>query len=331
MFYEPFQIKGFTVKNRAVLPPMCMYIADDDGIVKDFHITHYATRAIGQMALIIQEATAVTKEGRISLNDLGIWSDDHIAGLKRIADGIKANGGLAGIQINHAGRKSKTKRPLGPSAIPYYDGEPVYEMTIEDIKATVVAFKDAARRADAAGYDVLEIHAAHGYLLFEFMSPLTNKRTDAYGDRLLFLKEVTEAIASVWPKDKVLIIRVSAYEYRDEGLTPDTVSDMINSIKGLGIDMVDVSSGGNVPARIIPYPGYQLGYAKRVKELTGLPVVGGGLITTLDMAEYAIREGLCDFIYFGRLALRDPYFVMNRAKDMNVDLEFPSPYSRGKQ
>ena len=330
MFYDPYAIKGFTLKNRSVLPPMCMYSAGHDGMVRPFHVAHYATRAIGGMALIIQEATAVTPEGRISMNDLSIWSDDHVPGLKSIADAIRENGSVPGIQINHAGRKSRTDKPMGPTAEGYKDGTPVHGMTLEDIKETVQAFKDAARRADEAGYDVLELHAAHGYLLFQFMSPLTNTRDDAYGDRTKFLRDVTEAVSSVWPKEKILAIRVSAYEYREEGLHPDEVADMINGLKTYGIDLVDVSSGGNVPAQIIPYPGYQLSLAKAIKERTGLPVIGGGLVNSIDMAEFAIREEMCDLVWFGRLALRDPYFVLTMAKDHGEDIAFPKPYERGK-
>ncbi|MDR4968525.1 MAG: hypothetical protein RG740_02770, partial [Acholeplasmataceae bacterium] len=197
MLYESYKIKNFVLKNRAVMPPMCMYSADEQGYANDFHLVHYGSRAIGGVGLIIQEATAVSPDGRISIHDLGIWDDSHIPGLKRIVDVIHQNGAVAGIQINHAGRKSKTENPIAPSAINYGgDYKAPREMTKKDIKEVVESFKQSARRANEAGYDLLEIHGAHGYLIFEFLSPLSNQRDDEYKDGTLFLKEVVEAITS---------------------------------------------------------------------------------------------------------------------------------------
>ncbi len=332
MLFDPIKIKNLEIKNRAVMPPMCMYSANEEGFVNDFHLVHYGTRAIGGVGLIIQEATAITPNGRISIHDLGIWSDDHMPGLKRIAKVIHDNGAIAGIQINHAGRKAKVNHPIGPSAISYGgDYQTPTEMTKRDIKETIEAFKDAAHRADKAGYDLLEIHGAHGYLIFEFLSPISNHRSDEYKDGKLFLKEVVEAISSVWPKEKVLALRVSAYEYVDHGATPESIADAINFVKDLGIDLIDVSSGGNILVKINAYPGYQLDLAKKIKDLTGLPVIGGGLIGDLALATHAIGSGRCDMVYFGRLLLRDPYVFINHAKDVGFEMPYPEPYMRGKK
>lgn len=332
MLFEPIKLKNYTIKNRVVMPPMCMYSSDDEGHTKDFHIVHYGSRAFGGVGLIIQEATAVSKDGRISKEDLGIWSDDHIEGLKKVVDIIKSQGSIPGIQINHAGRKSKTDAPMGPSAISYGgDYQTPREMTLKDIERVINDFKQAARRAHEAGYDLLEIHGAHGYLIFEFLSPLSNQRSDRYKDGKVFLREVVAAIQEVWPKDKILALRISAYEYIEGGVTPESISEAINDVKDLGIDIIDVSSGGNVLVKIPAYPGYQLGLAKKVKDLTGLPVMGGGLITDLKMAEHAISSNQVDMVYLGRVLLRDPYIVINDAKEVGFDINYPYQYSRGKK
>lgn len=332
MLFNPIKIKETEFKNRAVMPPMCMYSANDLGFANDFHMIHYGTRALGGVGLIIQEATAVAPDGRITVNDLGIWSDEHIKGLKHIVDVMHANGTVAGIQINHAGRKAKVDNPIGPSAITYGgDYKMPKEMTVKDIKDVVKAFKEAARRADEAGYDVLEIHGAHGYLIFEFLSPLSNQRTDQYKDGKVFLREVVEAVSSVWPKEKILALRVSSYEYTEGGVTPESISEAINYVKDLGLDLIDVSSGGNVLVKIKAFPGYQLDLAKQVKELTGLPVIGGGLITELTLASNAIGSKQCDMVYFGRVLLRDPYLFINHASDLGYEIKYPEPYIRGKK
>jgi len=332
MLFNSFKIKNLELKNRAVMPPMCMYSTNSDGMVNDFHIVHYGSRAIGGIGLIIQEATGVVPDGRITTNDLGIWSDDHISGLRKIVDTIHLNGAKAGIQINHAGRKAKVDEPVGPSAINYGgDYKTPKEMTKKDIKDTVIAFRDAARRADQAGYDLLEIHGAHGYLIFQFLSPLSNHRTDEYKDGKVFLKEIMEAVTSVWPKEKVLCLRVSAYEYTEGGVTPESISEAINLVKDMGLDLIDVSSGGNVLVKINAYPGYQLGLSKRVKELTGLPTIGGGLVTSLELADHAIGSGECDLVYFGRILLREPYLLLTHANELGYDITYPTPYIRGKK
>lgn len=332
MLYSEYKIKNIVLKNRVVMPPMCMYTADEEGYANDFHIAHYASRAIGGVGLIIQEATAVRPNGRISPNDLGIWSDDHIEGLTRIVQSIHKYDAIAGIQINHAGRKAKVPHPMGPSSHSYGgDYQVPHEMTKQDIKDAVQAFADAARRADQAGYDALEIHAAHGYLIFQFLSPISNHRKDEYKDGVKFLYEVCEAISKVWPKEKLLILRVSATEYVENGVTPEMISEAINRVKHFGIDLVDVSSGGNILVKIKSFPGYQLALAKKVHELTHIPTIGGGLITEMEMAQYAVSAGFCDLVYLGRVLLREPYLVINHAKDFNIDIQYPEPYIRGKK
>ena len=221
---------------------------------------------------------------------------------------------------------------MGPSAISYGgDYQTPREMTLKDIERVINDFKQAARRAHEAGYDLLEIHGAHGYLIFEFLSPLSNQRSDRYKDGKVFLREVVAAIQEVWPKDKILALRISAYEYIEGGVTPESISEAINDVKDLGIDIIDVSSGGNVLVKIPAYPGYQLGLAKKVKDLTGLPVMGGGLITDLKMAEHAISSNQVDMVYLGRVLLRDPYIVINDAKEVGFDINYPYQYSRGKK
>lgn len=332
MIFNAFKIKDTKFKNRAVMPPMCMYSANEQGEVNDFHIVHYGSRAIGGIGLIIQEATAVCPDGRITVNDLGIWKNRHVEGLKKIVDVVHMNGAAIGIQINHAGRKARVENPVGPSAITYGgDYKMPRELSVKDIKQVIEDFKQAARRANEAGYDTLEIHGAHGYLIFQFLSPLSNHREDKYKDGKVFLREILEAVMQEWPKEKILILRVSAYEYVEGGVTPESISDAINYVKDLGLDLIDVSSGGNVLVKIKAYPGYQLGLAKKVKELTGLPVIGGGLISDLSLASHAIGSNSCDMVYFGRVLLREPYFMLNHASDLGYDIKFPDPYIRGKK
>jgi len=333
MLYQSLEVKNLKLKNRSVMAPMCMYQSDHTGVVKDFHVIHYATRAIGGVGLIIQEATAIDPDGRISVNDLGIWDDAHVKGLKKIVDQIHENGALAAIQINHAGRKARVENPIAPSANKFSDElKPPKAMTLEDIKKVIDQFKQAARRADEAGYDLLELHAAHGYLLFQFLSPNTNLRTDAYKDPKKLITEVVMAVREVWPKEKALAIRFSAYEYAKKSVTPEWIAELLNEIKHFGIDIIDVSSGGNVVEQEIKiFPGYQLDFAKTIKMKTDLITMGGGLIDHVKLADYAISDGLCDLIYFGRVLLREPYFMLNHASELGIDIEYPKPYSRGKK
>lgn len=334
ILYKEIRIKNDIIKNRIVMAPMCMYSAGEDGIAKQFHLIHYATRAIGGVGMIIVEATGVEPRGRISENDLGLWSDEQIQMLKGIVDEVHKYDSLIGIQLNHAGRKAVTKeKNIAPSNIVDAGFGNVIEMDKDTITRTISLFKEAALRALKAGFDFIEIHGAHGYLINQFLSPLSNKRTDEYGgsleNRARFLVEIVNATRQVWPKDKILGLRVSAEEYLDEGNHPEDLAKMISLFKDK-IDFVDVSSGGVVAAPIKAFPGYQLQFARTIKGLTKLPTIGGGLITDPHMAEDAISKGMVDMVFFGRELLRNPYFALNAAKELNFEVEWPKPYKRGK-
>ncbi len=332
MIFESFKIGNLDLKNRFVMPAMCQYSSDNYGFVKPWHVSHYAVRAIGGVGLIIVEATSVDPDGRISPNDLGIWSDEHIEGLKTIVDTVHENGAKIAIQLAHAGRKSKaTKTPIAPSPVRYSDdyGQP-RELTIHEIKKIIDEFKDGAKRAKVIGFDGIEIHAAHGYLINEFLSPLVNKRKDEYGgkieNRSKFLKEIILSIREEWSKP--LWVRVSADEYADGGNRVDDTVEILKMIKG--IDAVNVSGGGVVhDQKLKVYPGYMLDNAKNVKDGTKLPVIGGGLVNSVELTEYALNSK-CDLVFAGRQLLRDPYWPLHVAKEIGYDLEWPFQYERAK-
>lgn len=331
------KIKDMELKNRIVMAPMCMVTSNDEGYVKDWHVIHYGSRAIGGTGLIILEATAVESRGRIKNGDLGIWNDSHIEGLAKIVETSKSLGAKVGIQLAHAGRKCevKSEKIIAPSPIAFDSSYPIpAEMTEEDIRVVINAFKDGARRADEAGFDVIEIHGAHGYLINEFLSPLTNKREDEYGgnleNRTRFLKDIIREIKTVWPENKPIILRISAEEYVENGNHPEDLVDIINLVKDEGIDIINVSSGGVVPANIDVYPGYQIPFAEVIKEGTGLPVIAGGLITEPDMAEEILKNNRADFIFLGRELLRNPYWPLETANKLNEDIDWPLPYRRAK-
>jgi NADPH2 dehydrogenase len=335
--FEKIEIKNLKLKNRIVMPPMCMYTAEEDGFVTPWHVNHYTTRAVGGVGLIMVEATAVEPSGRISANDLGIWSEDHIEGLKKIVDSVHQNGGKIGIQLAHAGRKSDSLKDeiYGPSPIKFNDNYRLpKEMTVEDIKRVKNNFKEAAARAEKAGFDLIEIHGAHGYLINEFISPLTNKREDEYGgsleNRSRFLKEILEEVVQVWPKEKPITLRVSSLEYSEKANTSEDIADIINHVKESGVDIVNVSSGGVIYTKINPYPGYQIEPARIIKEKTNLPVMAGGLVTDWQLAEEIIKNKRGDMVYMGRKLLRDPYFVINTSHQLGVDYPWPKQYERAR-
>ncbi|MBN3489948.1 NADPH dehydrogenase [Acholeplasma equirhinis] len=315
---QPMTIKNYTFKNRVVMPPMCMYsVEKEDGIATPFHFAHYVNRAIGGVGYIIVESTAVLPNGRISMNDLGIWSDDQIPALKRIVDEVKPYGAKIGIQINHAGRKARVNERIVSTTdekfLDTYD-EPVI-LTEAETKKIINAFGMAANRANLAGFDALEIHGAHGYLINQFLSPLTNKLTNQYSDGFNFLTEIIAEVKKYWPKEKILQIRISAYEYSEEGLTPYDWASLINNFKD-DLDLVNVSSGGNIPAKVNDFPGYQLDYARIIKEETNLPVIAGGQLESLVFSNGLAEEHDIDMIYFGRKLLRDPYFLYDYDKSL---------------
>ncbi|KML45994.1 MULTISPECIES: NADPH dehydrogenase NamA [Cytobacillus] len=332
--FSPFTIKGVTFKNRIVMAPMCMYSShNEDGMVENWHRTHYTSRAVGQVGLIILEATAVTPQGRISPQDLGIWSDDHIAGLKDLTGLMKEHGASPGIQLAHAGRKATVEGEiLAPSAVAFNEKmKTPKEMTKEEVSETVQAFKKGAERAKKAGFEVIEIHAAHGYLINEFLSPLSNKRSDEYGgsaeNRYRFLGEVIEAVKAVW--DGPLFVRVSAHDYHDEGLTPKDYAEMGKWMKEQGVDLIDVSSGAVVPARIHTYPGYQVKFSEIIKEGANIQTGAVGLITSGLQAEEILQNERADLVFIARELLRDPYWPRTAAKELGASIEPPKQYERG--
>jgi len=334
--FSSFKIKDLELKNRIVMAPMCMDSAVD-GYVNQWHRIHYSTRAIGGVGLIILEATGIEPGGRITDKDLGIWDDSQIEGLKEIVDSCHQYGSKIGIQINHGGRKSEvlTSPIIAPSEIAFNETYRVpTEMTKEDIKTTVTKFKEAAERSLKAGFDLIELHGAHGYLISQFLSPITNKREDEYGgsleNRVRFLKEVIEEVKTVWPESKPLLLRVSAEDYVEGGNTGEIMAKLINLVKDYGIDMVDVSTGGVAPAKISTYPGYQIKQSEIIKETCSIPTIAGGLITSPDMAEEVLCNNRADLVFLGRELLRNPYWTLQAAKALDEDITWPIQYERSK-
>lgn len=332
--FSPYTIKDITFKNRIVMSPMCMYSCpDEDGQVNDWHLTHYTSRAVGQVGLVIVEATAVTEQGRISVNDLGIWNDKHIEGLKKLVDLNHTNGSKIGIQLGHAGRKATVNGPIiAPSAIAFNDKYKVpEEMTTVQIHETIEAFKQAARRSREAGFDVIEIHGAHGYLINQFLSPITNKRTDDYGgsfeNRYRLLSEVIEAIKEEW--NGPLFVRISANDYLDGGNTPESYVSYAKMMKSQGVDLIDCSSGAVAPAHIDTYPGYQVTYADLIKNNANIATGAVGLITSGIQAEEILKNNRADMILLARELLRDPYWPRTAAKELGIDIDSPLQYQRG--
>lgn len=328
MLFDSLKIKNLALENRTVFAPICTYKAQREGFVEDFHIAHYLLRAFGQVGLIIQEATAVSRQGRISEKDLGIWDDAHIEGLKDLVARLHKSKCAIGIQINHAGRKTLSKNTVAPSAIKYYplDVMPL-EMTKKEINQVISDFKQAARRAHEAGYDFLEVDAGRGYLLAQFLSPLSNLRKDEYGDRTKLIKEVVIAVRQEWPIDKPLSIRFSAFEYHEEGLTQAWLADLIAELIPLGLDVAHIVTGGNIfGEKVDEFPGYQLAYAKYIKEKTGIITIGGGKITDLELAERAVVEGSCDLVYFGGLLLRQPHYFIHHGPSEEQTNRIPEAY-----
>ncbi|TYS19033.1 NADPH dehydrogenase NamA [Rossellomorea vietnamensis] len=331
--FESYKIKDLTLKNRIVMAPMCMYSShNEDGKVENWHKTHYTSRAVGGVGLIIQEATAVTAQGRISPQDLGIWSDDHIEGLSELVSLMKEQGAHTGIQLAHAGRKAVIEGDIiAPSSIAFNEKmKTPLEMSKGDIEETVTAFKQGAERAKKAGYDVIEIHAAHGYLINEFLSPLSNKRSDEYGgsaeNRYRFLREVLEAVNEVW--NGPLFVRVSAKDYAEGGLDAEDYAIYSSWMKEQGVDLIDVSSGAVVPAKIDVYPGYQVKFSETIRSKAEIPTGAVGLITSGIQAEEILQNDRADLILLAREFLRDPYWPRTAAKELGVEIEPPKQYDR---
>nr|WP_242531471.1 NADPH dehydrogenase NamA [Priestia flexa] len=332
--FTPYQVKDVKLKNRIVMSPMCMYSCEEeDGIVTDWHLAHYTSRAVGQVGLIMIEATAVTPEGRITSRDLGIWNDEHVEGLQKLVNQVKAHGSKTAIQLAHAGRKATVDGTIyAPSAIAFDDeSKTPAEMTKEDIERTIEAFKEGAKRSKQAGFDIIEIHGAHGYLIHQFLSPLSNKRTDEYGgsaeNRYRFLQQTINSVKEVW--DGPLFVRVSATDYAEGGLTIDDHVTFAKWMKEQGVDLIDVSSGALVHAKINVYSGYQVPFAEKIKHEANIDTGAVGLITSGLQAEEILQSKRADLIFVARELLRDPYWPRTAAKELNTTIEAPVQYERG--
>jgi len=332
--FTPYQVKDVQLKNRIVMSPMCMYSStEENGMLTPFHHTHYLSRAVGQVGLIMVEATAVMPEGRISKHDLGIWSDDHIPGFKHLNEQIHLYGAKSGIQLAHAGRKAVLDSPIyAPSPIPFHKTDKVpVEMTIDDIEETISAFQEGAKRAREADFDILEIHAAHGYLINEFLSPLTNKRQDSYGGnkegRFLFLRRVIQAVQAEW--NGPIFVRLSTDEYDEDGNTLNDILYISQQLKALGVDLIDCSSGGVIPKTVSSYPGYQVKRAEKIKHEIGIDTGAVGLITSGILAEEILQNERADLIFIGRELLSNPYWPKVAATELKTELEAPVQYKRG--
>jgi 2,4-dienoyl-CoA reductase-like NADH-dependent reductase (Old Yellow Enzyme family) len=352
LLFEPLQIRETELKNRIVVSPMCQY-SSVDGFANDWHLVHLGSRAVGGAALVFTEATSVSPEGRITPDDLGIWKDGHIAFLKRIAEFIKQNGAIPGMQLAHAGRKASHSSPwkgskfltqdeggwqtLAPSAIPYRQGEPVpKEMEMNEIKQLIKDFVSSAKRAEEAGFEVIELHAAHGYLLNEFMSPVTNYRKDEYGgsfeNRIKLLLEIIKEIKQSVRKDILLFVRISATDWVSGGWDENDSVKLAKILKENGVDVIDCSSGGNSHEQRIPVaPLYQVPFSEKIKNEAGILTGTVGIITTSEQAEKILGEKKADLIILARQLLREPYFPLHAAKELNVDIPWPDQYDRAKK
>jgi len=333
MLFNPINIKDLTAKNRIVMPPMCQYMAKD-GLANDWHYLHYGSRAVGQVGTIIVEATAIEPRGRISMEDLGLWKPEQIDPMKRIVDICRHHGALIGIQLAHAGRKSRViNEPIvAPSAIAFNDQFPVpHELSLEEISEIVRRFTEAAYRARKAGFDFVEIHAAHGYLINEFLSPVTNHRNDIYGQkRAQLLKEIILSVKQVIPDDMPIFVRVSGEEYHPSGNHPEELASQLLEVKDL-IDVLHVSSGGVFDKEAYEiYPAYQLEYAANIKELLNLSTIAVGRLEKPLIAEQALIDGKADMVAIGKGLLNDPYWPLHAAKILNFDISWPDAYIRAK-
>jgi 2,4-dienoyl-CoA reductase-like NADH-dependent reductase (Old Yellow Enzyme family) len=352
LLFEPLSIRSLRLKNRIVVSPMCEY-SSGEGFADDWHLVHLGSRAVGGAGLVIAEATAVSPEARITPDDLGIWKDDHIHFLKRITTFITSQNSVPGIQLAHAGRKASHTNPwkgghplkkeegawttLAPSAISFKETDPLPKaMSLADIEQLKKDFRDAALRAVAAGFKLIEIHAAHGYLLNEFLSPLSNHRADEYGgsfeNRVRLLLEVVDAVRSVFSETLPLFVRISAVEWIEGGWNIDDSLQLVKLLKDKGVDLIDCSSGGNSHhQKVDAGPLYQVPFAEKIRRETGILTGAVGLITTAQQAEDILKQGKADLIILARQMLRDPYFPLHAAKELNVDVPWPVQYERAKR
>jgi 2,4-dienoyl-CoA reductase-like NADH-dependent reductase (Old Yellow Enzyme family) len=346
--FSPLQLRSITFPHRVFVSPMCQY-SSEDGMPNEWHFVHLGSRAIGGAALVCVEASGVTPEGRITPWDAGIWSDAHAKAWKPIADFIRAHGSVPGIQIAHAGRKASCGKPweggkplargegawetLGPSGIAFGDYPAPRAMTVAEIERTVEDFRKGAAHALAAGFDVVEVHGAHGYLLHNFCSPLSNKRTDDYGgtleNRIRLPLQVAKAVRDFWPSEKPVFYRVSATDWADGGWDLAQAIALARELKKIGIDLVDCSSGGNIATQKIALgPGYQVPFAEAIRREAQIPTGAVGLIADATQAEQIVSLGQADCVFLARALLRDPYWPRHAAKELKFDLPWPDQYKR---
>ena len=350
--FTPFASRSITLRNRILVSPMCQY-SSADGFASDWHLVHLGSRAVGGAAAVIAEATAVSPEGRISPSDLGIWKDDHIEALSRITRFISEQGSEPGIQLAHAGRKASVAAPwLGgraldeteggwrplhaPSAQAFSSRTPVpVEMTHADIRRIIGDFTRSAARAVQAGFRIIELHGAHGYLLHEFLSPLSNLRTDTYGgsfeNRIRFMLETVDAVRGVWPDELPLFVRLSSTDWTEGGWDIEQSTELARLLHARGVDLVDASSGGNVAGAKIPIgPGYQVSFAEAIRRNAGIATGAVGLITDPHQADDIIRSGKADVVILARELLRDPYWPLRAARELGVKVKWPAQYERAE-
>jgi 2,4-dienoyl-CoA reductase-like NADH-dependent reductase (Old Yellow Enzyme family) len=350
--FEPLKIRDVEMAHRIVVSPMCQYSCKD-GFATDWHFVHLGSRAVGRAAAVIAEATAVTSDGRISPQDLGIWTDAHIEPLRRAFSFISEQGSVPGIQLAHAGRKASTNQPwnggkpispaeggwtpiFAPSALPFAEGYQVPRaLSVEEVAAIVAAFAAAARRAEAAGAKLVELHAAHGYLLHSFLSPISNQRTDQYGgsfaNRTRMAGEVVSAVRKVWPERYPLWMRISATDWVADGWTVEESIELARMLKPMGVDLFDCSSGGNVYNAKIPVgPGYQVAFAEKIRREAGVLTGAVGMITDPAQADQIIRSGQADVAILARQFLREPYWPLLAARALGHEIKWPLQYERAK-
>jgi 2,4-dienoyl-CoA reductase-like NADH-dependent reductase (Old Yellow Enzyme family) len=347
--FDAIDFRSLTLPHRIVVSPMCQY-SSVNGLANDWHLAHLGSRAVGGAALVFTEAAAVTAEGRISPQDLGIWSEEHVGPLRRIADLLHSQGSAAGIQLAHAGRKASTPapwfgegtvtppdggwEPVAPTAEPFAAGYPVPRaLTVPEINSVVRAFEAAAVRAADAAFDVVEIHAAHGYLLHEFLSPLVNTRTDEYGgsfdNRVRLTLDVADAVRRAWPDSLPVFVRISATDWMDGGWDLDQSVELARRLRAAGVDLIDCSSGGALHrAKIAVGPGYQVPFAERIRREAGIATGAVGMITSARQADDIIRDGRADVVLLARQMLRDPYFAAHAAEELGVPFPWPIQYAR---
>jgi 2,4-dienoyl-CoA reductase-like NADH-dependent reductase (Old Yellow Enzyme family) len=350
--FTPYTLRDVTFRNRIGTSPMCQY-SSEDGLANDWHLVHLGSRAVGGAAVVIAEATAVSPEGRISPHDLGIWSDEHAEALVRITRFIEEQGAVAGVQLAHAGRKASVAPPwrgghavgeeeggwrplLAPSAVAFSERTPVPDaLDLEGIHRVIQQFRAGAQRSLDAGFRVVELHAAHGYLLHQFLSPLSNHRTDEYGgsfeNRVRLSLEVTEAVREVWPDSLPLFVRISATDWAEGGWDIEQSVELARLLEERGVDLIDASTGGNVAKVKIPVgPGYQVPFAERIRRDAQVPTAAVGMITEPAQADEIIRTGKADMVLLARELLRDPYWPLRAARELGADISWPDQYERAR-